>query len=135
VCERCGLGVLLETPSDAAPSPDEVFLIVDQDLVLRAVSRRAEIELDVREPDVVGQRLSVLLPFSSHARRLELAVQRAARGDDTLRHAAVRLDPSSEGRTPTRIACCGPPAAALLVFERAGANDGDLVRTPRTKSP
>jgi hypothetical protein len=117
VCEHCGLGILLEAPADAAPAAEEAFLVLDEELVVRALSIRAEQVLAIREPDAVGQPIDSLLPHTAQSQRLALSVKRAADGDDAVRHATVRLGKQSGDRTGARIACCGPPAAALVVLE------------------
>jgi len=117
VCERCGLGILLEAPADVVPARDEAFLVLDDELVIRALSKRAERLLQICEPDVVGQTLVSVLPHAARTRRLELSVKGAAEGDETLRHALVRVGPEPEARLSARIACCGPPPAALVVLQ------------------
>jgi len=115
VCEECGLGLLLETPTGAAPHRGEPYFVVDRELLVRAVSKSAERELQVREPDIVGQPVDEVLPLSAQRRRLELAIRRAAAGDDQVRHALVRVGAGLRCRA--RVSCCGPPAAALVVLE------------------
>lgn len=116
VCERCRLGLLLESPASAAPRPDEPYFVIDRELMVRAVSRCAERQLGLREPELVGQPIDELVPMSAQRGRLELSLRRAAAGDDKIRHAAIRLGSGFERRR-ARITCCGPPAAALVVLE------------------
>src|SRR5579875_3586310 len=42
VCQRCGLGLLLETRADVCPEPGDAFLIVDSNLTVQALSSGAE---------------------------------------------------------------------------------------------
>src|SRR2546423_1402279 len=48
-CRRCGLGVMLSTPTDGVPRRDP-FLIVDEQMMVQAISRHAEAVLSVDEP-------------------------------------------------------------------------------------
>ena len=57
VCSRCGLGLLVSAPPDAAPSPQDPFLLVDGQLSICAVSRLAEELLLTSETDVVNSHI------------------------------------------------------------------------------
>ncbi len=116
VCESCGFGLLLESPANAVPSQGESYFVIDRELLVRAVSKGAERELKLKEPDTVGQPIDEVLPLTAHRGRLELAIRHAAAGDDRIRHAMVRIGSGFERRR-ARIAVCGPPAAALVVLE------------------
>jgi hypothetical protein len=116
VCDQCGLGLLLETPTGAVPHDGEPYFVVDRELLVRAVSKSAERALQVREPEIVLAPVDEVLPLGTGRGRLELAIRRAAAGDDQVRHALVRAGAGFQRRR-ARISCCGPPAAALVVLE------------------
>src|SRR5947209_8579567 len=83
VCGRCKLGMVLLAPADAAPSHDDIFLIVDWRLMVQGISRQAEEVLAVDEPAAVDVPLRKLVVPSRGARRaadLDRAVTRATRG-------------------------------------------------------
>src|ERR1700722_12227017 len=61
VCRSCGMGVLLEAHSGAAPAPDDAFLVVDSGLTVQALSGRAGELLGVFEDDVINQPVSQFL--------------------------------------------------------------------------
>jgi hypothetical protein len=85
VCVSCGFGLLVEAPGPIAPSPDDAFLVVNHELVIQSVGRRAEQLLNVRESFVVGRELTeLLLPIDCErdgAGALSDAVFDAASGD------------------------------------------------------
>jgi hypothetical protein len=126
VCGKCGFGLLIEAPGPVAPDPREAFLVVDHELRVQAVGRRAEDLLNVRENFVVGTELTeLLLPIDSEKTgggTLTDAVFAAA-SDEHMPvpvHLALRgvHDPNLVIRA--RIGRCGPAPAALLVLERRG---------------
>ena len=49
VCTACGLGLLLESRRDLAPTARDAFLVIDSTLLVQAVSRHAETLLGVTE--------------------------------------------------------------------------------------
>jgi hypothetical protein len=122
VCSDCGLGLLLETAGDAAPEPGTPFMVVDQSLSICAVSDRAEELLAMNETEAVNRHVTELLvPADAEAQgpqNLAVAVTWAARGDERTRTVWVRPANVFGIRMPVRIARCGPPRAALIVFER-----------------
>jgi hypothetical protein len=127
VCPSCGMGVLLETLSDAVPDPADAFLVVDSKLLVQAMSGPAERLLAVREESAVDRPIVELLwPADAEASRADPfigAVTAAATGGEGRSHAFVRPWNTYGVRIRARIATCGPPRAALLVLERA-ANVG-----------
>src|SRR5690242_12276604 len=54
VCMRCQMGMVLRAPPDAQPRFEEPLLMVDDRLIVQAISRRAELVLWVNEPDGFG---------------------------------------------------------------------------------
>lgn len=121
VCGTCNLGLLLETGADVAPKKGAAFLVVDSSLSICAVSGEAERVLATREPDAVNRHVTELLvPADAEAQgpaNLAVAVTWAARGDNAERHVTVRPTNVFGVRLQARIASCGPPQAALLVFD------------------
>jgi hypothetical protein len=121
VCPSCGLGLLLEAPRDAVPSPRESFLVIDSALLVQAVSRRAERLLGVREDTVVRRPLAELLVSAGAdpeaTSGLALAVMDATGGEDAPRRVHVRPANTFGVRLRARVAPCGPPRASLLVLD------------------
>ena len=125
VCPECGLGLLLQTRADAAPRPDDAFMVVDASLNVQAVSARAEEALQVRECHVVNRHVTELLipgdAEQSLGGCLAAAITGAAAGAaEGSRRFAVRPSQTFGVRMLARIAACGPPQAALLVLDRPG---------------
>jgi hypothetical protein len=122
VCESCGLGLLLTAGADVAPSRGGAFIVLDSSLSVCAVSGAAEGLLGSTECDAVNRHVTELLvPADAEARGLEnlaVAVTCAARGDPSERRVVVRPANVFGVRLNARIAGCGPPQAALLVFDR-----------------
>lgn len=120
VCPACELGVLLHTREDAAPNPDDAFLIVDSSLSVQAVSGRAETALGIAEYQAVNRHImELLIPGDTEAAAagsLAVAISRAASGDEIETRIAVRPSNTFGVRMLARIAACGPPRAALLVL-------------------
>ncbi len=120
VCGSCGLGLLLEARSDAAPGFDDAFLVVDSSLAVQAMSRRAELLLGVREAHAVNCHVSeLLIPAEAEGVEpvgLAVAITRSARGDEDALRITVRPSNTFGVRMEARIATCGPPRAALLVL-------------------
>jgi hypothetical protein len=119
VCGRCHLGMVLRAPAGEAPKIRDPFLIVDEDLIVRAISQRAEIALGVREPEYVDAALDLLLqPASGIADPLDLAllVRLAVAASPIPDKFELRAaDPARPGFC-ARVTTCGPPPAALLVL-------------------
>jgi hypothetical protein len=64
VCMRCEMGMALRALPNEQPRFDEPFLIVDERLIVQAISHRAELLLMVNEPDGFGVPLEELAPTS-----------------------------------------------------------------------
>jgi hypothetical protein len=121
VCGDCGLGLLIEARADAVPKANEAFLIVDGSLSVCALSATSERLLAVAETDVVNRPVMELLsPADAEAsgpESLAAAIMWAARGEDEPRRVTVRPANVFGVRMPLRVGACGPPRAALLVFD------------------
>lgn len=121
VCASCSLGLLLEAQTSLAPQPDDAFIVVDCALSVCAVSRAAERLLATSEIDAVNRHLTELVvpadAESQGAENLAVAATWAARGDCGEQRVMVRPTNTFGVRTTARIGTCGPPRAALVVFE------------------
>lgn len=121
VCDSCSLGLLLETGADVAPEEGGAFIVVDSSLSICAVSGEAERVLAAREPEAVNRHITELLaPADAEAQgpaNLAVGITWAARGDGAERRVTVRPTNVFGVRLQARIASCGPPQAALLVFD------------------
>lgn len=122
VCPSCGLGLLLETRRDVAPSRYDAFLVIDSALLVQALSRTAQVLLAVPESDAVNRPVVELLsPADAEAGRdqssFAAALTSAAAGADEPATAVVRPWNTFGVRMRARIAPCGPPRAALVVLD------------------
>jgi hypothetical protein len=121
VCADCGLGLLLRCSADVAPATGEAFLVVDDSLSVCAVSATAEKLLATLETDAVNRPITQLVvPADAEGNsgsNLASAITWAARGDGGVHRAVVRPANTFGVRMSVRIAACGPPSAALMVFE------------------
>jgi hypothetical protein len=121
VCSRCGLGLMLQSGADVAPDPGDPFVVLNDSLSVCAVSGAAEELLATVETDAVNRHITELLvPAEAEAQgpsNLAVAVTWAARGDAQTRRVVVRPSNTFGIRLTARIASCGPPKAALVVFE------------------
>lgn len=121
VCRSCGLGVMLETRKDIAPSHRDAFLVIDNSLLVQAMSSRAETLLGVTEDDAVNRPvIQLLVPADAEAGRpsgFAAALLEAAAGADQPVSAFVRPWNTFGVRLRARIASCGPPRAALVVLQ------------------
>lgn len=121
MCEECGLGLVLECRLDAAPDPDDAFLVVDSSLRVGAVSREAEAILQVREDGAVDRPLSELLAAADvegvDALQLPAAIIDASYGVQKVNTVYVRPWNIFGVRVRARVVPCGPPRAALIVLE------------------
>jgi|GEM_PF-1186910 len=121
VCSSCGLGLLLEAPSDVIPDPRDAFLVIDGRLLVQAMSVSAEQLLDVSEETAVDRPVvELLVPADAEAGRtgaLAAAITDAAGGSDRPTRVFLRPWNTFGVRMCARIAPCGPPRAALLVLE------------------
>jgi hypothetical protein len=121
VCRSCNLGLLLETRGDVLPSREDAFLVVDGQLLIQGLSRRAERVLSIAEDMAVNRPLSELL-VSADAEAggrgaLAAAIVQAVGGSDESARAFVRPWNTFGVRMRARVAPCGPPRAALIVLE------------------
>lgn len=121
VCRSCGLGVMLETRRDSAPSHHDPFLVIDSSLLVQGMSWRAETLLGVTEDSAVNRPvIQLLVPADAEAGgpgRFAQALAAAAAGADEPASAFVRPWNTFGVRLRVRIASCGPPRAALVVLE------------------
>ncbi len=121
VCNSCGLGLILHAAADAAPAPGAPFVVLDGSLSVCAVSQAAESLLAARETDAVNRHVTELLvPADAEAQdeqNLAVAVTWAARGDAGTRSVNLRPANTFGVRLKARISSCGPPRAALIVFD------------------
>jgi hypothetical protein len=137
ICSACGLGLLLETVSRMAPSEHDAFLVIDEQLIIDAISYRAEQLLNARERSVVRKPLTELLvPAASEpqaATRLIKAVAEATSGVAGVKPTHMLLRPvyGHEVRLHARVGRCSSPLAALIVLEPTDADRRQLARRPR----
>ena len=121
VCDSCGLGLLLEASTTTAPDKGGAFLVLDSTMSVCAVSSEAERVLATRETEAVNRHVTeILTPADAEAQgpeNLAVAITWAARGDDTRRSVTIRPTNVFGVRMTARIGSCGPPQAALLVFD------------------
>jgi hypothetical protein len=121
VCTDCNLGLLLQAGDDAAPAPGAAFMVLDGTLSVCGLSEEAERLLATSETEAVNRHVTELLvPADAEAQgpeNLAVAVTWAARGDVATRQVVVRPATTFGVRLRARIASCGPPRAALLVFD------------------
>jgi hypothetical protein len=113
---------MLQCGADTAPAPNGAFLVLDATLSVCAVSAAAERLLAARETEAVNRHITELVvPADAEAQgpaNLAAAVTWAARGDEEPRRVVVRPANTFGVRLGARISSCGPPRAALLVFDR-----------------
>ena len=122
VCTECGLGLLLETRRDTAPGPDDAFLVIDNGLLVQAMSRRAQVLLGLTEAEAINRRVAELLvPADAEAQGpsgFAAAVAEAMHADEVV-GTFVRPWNTFGVRMRARVGACGPPRAALVVLETA----------------
>lgn len=120
VCGHCGLGLVLQAPSDVAPQAAEPFLVIDATLSVCAVSARAEELLETDETQAVNRHVAeFLVPADANAPSAEnllVLLVDAASGSGGPRTTIVRPRQEFGVRFRARIGPCGPPHAALLVL-------------------
>jgi hypothetical protein len=113
---------VLEASYMSAPAEGAPFLVIDNSMSVCAVSGEAEELLATRETEAVNRHVTeILVPADAEAQgpaNLAVAVTWATRGDDTERTVTVRPTNVFGVRLTARIGVCGPPLAALLVFDR-----------------
>jgi hypothetical protein len=121
VCADCGLGLLLRCVADVAPVAGDAFVVIDDSLSVCAVSAGAEELLKTLETEAVNLPMTrLLVPAEAEGNagaNLASAITWAARGDDGVYRTVVRPANTFGVRMSARIAACGPPRAALMVFE------------------
>jgi hypothetical protein len=121
VCESCGLGLLLHCSAAVAPVAGDAFVVADDSLSVCAVSAAAEKLLATIEPDAINQPITrLLMPADAEGNggaNLAASITWAARGDGAVYQTMVRPANTFGVRVTARIAACGPPRAALLVFK------------------
>lgn len=121
VCAKCGLGLLLQCRANVAPAAGGAFIVVDDSLSVCAVSGAAERLLATLETHAVNQPVTRLLVpadvAATDGASLAASITWAARGDHAVHRTTVRPANTFGVRMTARIAGCGPPQAALLVFE------------------
>jgi hypothetical protein len=114
---------MLETRRDVVPGPQDAFLVLDVQLLVQAMSRRAEQLLACAEDLAVHRPVSELLqPADAEAGTASSfagAVADAVGGGDDPGSATVRPWNTFGVRLRARVAPCGPPRAALVVLETA----------------
>jgi hypothetical protein len=139
VCKRCKLGVVLRTVPDAAPHRSDPFVIVNERLAVRGISRRAETVLRVDEPAAADIPLNeFLVSDGGKPGDVELArlVALAASGAGPSLTLTLRTVGDPQLRFRARITSCGPPLAALLVLgplhDRAAKHDRAIGPARRT---
>src|SRR5438105_15253418 len=121
VCTSCGLGLLLETRRDSAPTADDAFLVIDNALLVQGMSRRAQGLLGLTEAEAINRRVAdLLVPADAEARSptgFAAAIASAAAGSEDSVIVTVRPWNTFGVRMRARVAPCGPPRAALVVLE------------------
>jgi hypothetical protein len=118
ICRRCGFGVMLWVPWSAAPR-GLPFLVVDENLVVQAISRSAEALLEVDEPSAVSSPLDAfLLAAGGEHDRTELVrlVRSAAGGTPSADRLEVRAAHDASSAFVARVTSCGPPLAAMVIL-------------------
>jgi hypothetical protein len=111
---------MVSAPPDAAPTPQDPFLLVDGQLSICAVSRLAEELLLTSETEVVNSHIGdLLVPADAEVGGPEALINlivHAARGTGATHHVVLRPAKEFGIRFWARIAPCGPPRAALVVL-------------------
>lgn len=124
--------MLRETRSDAVPPTGAAFLIVDADLRVESLSRRAEMLLGERAAAVVDRPVARLLACADAEARGSGAlidVLRAVSTESEEVHSLFLRPAGAFGvRMAARIAACGPPRAALVVLRDDPLAGGDYLR-------
>jgi hypothetical protein len=122
VCDRCGMGVMLTSLSDALPGPSAAFIVVTAELAVSAVSRSGD-KLFGEEGELMGSHLLSVVTSPLGGEQLEHHVVRATerrRETVTLPVRLVPEDAPKVGTMSARIATCASPRAALIAVEPGG---------------
>jgi hypothetical protein len=123
---------MLWTPAAAAPRR-EPFLVVDEDLVVQAISRYAEAVLTVNEPASVAAPLDSFLSTDANGNEtdaLARLVRLAAAGtpaDDALQMLTAHDSPRTFS---VRVTSCGPPLAAMVILAPGAPSGAEASRAP-----
>jgi len=122
VCDRCEMGLLLSAGDDSVPRPDEPFVVVDELMAVRAVSRNAEDLLGAAETALVGRHVGDLLVPAELMRTeptLPRLIAQAMRSEEFGASAILRPRGDFGVRFAVRVVGCRPgPAALIVVTER-----------------
>jgi hypothetical protein len=117
------MGLLLEAQAATAPAVGGAFVVLDRSLSICAVSSGAEKLLETTETAAVNRHVTELLvpaePEAPGGSHLATAVTRAVRGEQP-GNVFVRPANLFGVRMRVRIVHCGPPQAAMLVFDHPG---------------
>ena len=121
VCPSCGLGLMLESRVDLAPSPADAFMIIDSRLAIEAMSERSEQLLEITELEAIHRPMDELIVPAyvdgTNDDAVVRAVIDAATDSNELVSCFVRPRNTFGVRLRVRVGACGPPRAALMVFE------------------
>jgi PAS domain-containing protein len=120
-CPACARGILVEARADAAPGADDAFMVVDSQLIVRAVSNRARVLFGV---GILGQPAAHLLTAPDAedrggSREFIATLLAATSGTEEVHSLCLRPRGAFGVRVTARIARCGPPRSALVVLRRA----------------
>jgi hypothetical protein len=116
VCTRCGHGIVLLAAPGAGPSIFDPFVIVDERLTIRAVSRHAKVVLGIKTWAVFGIALGELLVAEGDDRPPETITLAIADTTACCRTVALQTPGNPVLRFSARVSACGPPRAALIVL-------------------
>jgi hypothetical protein len=120
ICGRCEMGLLLHADARLAPGAGDAFVVVDERLLVRALSRGAEDLLGTSEPVAVHRPVSELVggvtADGAPDAPLGRLLAEAAAGELVLAETLVRVGADPHRRRRVLLGPCGPPPAALLVF-------------------
>lgn len=122
VCARCGLGLMLCAEEPARPRESDAFLVADHMGRVCALSARGERRVGLAQSEALRLDVGDLLGARGPLREELLATVRAAcEGELVGATRWPRGDPPAQGATTgwvrVRVGHCGPPPAALLVFD------------------
>ena len=112
----------MSAAADAAPTSADAFLVLDEDLFVGAVSKRAQLLLGASANATVDRHIDEFLTLpdaqSQGGESLEEALARLCADEITRRDLAVdlRADNGDTIRFRARTGRCGPPPATLIVL-------------------
>jgi hypothetical protein len=120
VCEHCHLGLILTARADVAPAENEPFLVLDELMRIRAVSKRAERLLRITETEAVNRHVGdYLVPVEGGGESLAAlaaTVARVSRFDTAPQRVVLRPRGTFGVRYGVRVGRCSPEPAALLAL-------------------